>query len=830
MKHRYTILQYCKKLFLVSIALLSLHFTAFAQTGNSTSGINETYAIIDANGTTQFFDLFATTTNPDFQGYNFGSFSCSSTFILKGGQNKVYKCSGGDITSCDIFYRVTKSGQTPGAFSSVNIGFFSEFNNGCGGKDQTWETGTSTTNILAGLNAGSYELEVYSRSASPNPSGGYWYASNNGANYKATFTVTGPSISAFGNQPLCAGQSGTIIFTASSGATVTNNGSLATSPITNLNGGTYVLTATDAGGCTAVTSVGILNIPPAINMNALALNPNCGGDPGSIAYSLSGGTGTLNLDFYGITNPASPITGLTPFTYLLSVTDANGCTASTTVTITEPPLLTINMTTTDAICNGANGTILGGIGGGTGALSLSVNNAPYTTNYPAGTYSVLVTDASSCTTIQEVTITEPPAIQVTGSVSQHVSCFGGSDGVAIISALDGQSPYTGIGTFNSLLANSYTYSVSDANGCTGSTVLAITQPIPLSLTLTASSSALVVGQSLSLTATAGDVSSFVISGPNQTSQNSSSAAYSYNASFSNMALANAGIYTVSAISTNGCTASSTLAVAVSNPNAILLQAKVILGGCYNPTSGLMNDTLRQLGLLPTTEPYSAAPYNTKFVAVNGNVGAMVGASVFAASGPNAIVDWVWVELRSEANSQTIVATKAALVQRDGDIVEASDGVSPLSFMLAPGNYFVSVGHRNHLSIMHSTATAFSSAAAIVDFTNTSTTLFTKSPPLHNPAPLSGASAIIAGKRTLIPGNCSLSGINKSYIHYGTLPISDRQALFIATGGYALSGVSYSIFDVNLNGIVSYNGINSDRVVIQKSCASSAALVVNEQLP
>ena len=80
------------------------------------------------------------------------------------------------------------------------------------------------------------------------------------------------------------------------------------------------------------------------------------------------------------------------------------------------------------------------------------------------------------------------------------------------------------------------------------------------------------------------------------------------------------------------------------------------------TAGLMNDNLRTLGLIPTTSPYPDA--------------ATANASVFAITGNNAIVDWVWVEVRASNDNVRLINGKSAFVQRDGDVV-GLDGVSDL---------------------------------------------------------------------------------------------------------------------------------------------------------
>lgn len=85
----------------------------------------------------------------------------------------------------------------------------------------------------------------------------------------------------------------------------------------------------------------------------------------------------------------------------------------------------------------------------------------------------------------------------------------------------------------------------------------------------------------------------------------------------------------------------------------------------------MNDDLRFDGLLPLAQPYTTAPFNYSGTET-------ISLSVFAASDPdNAIVDWVLIELRDEVDPTLIVGRRAALVQRDGDVVDV-DGTSSVA--------------------------------------------------------------------------------------------------------------------------------------------------------
>ncbi|MEL6274596.1 MAG: BspA family leucine-rich repeat surface protein, partial [Bacteroidota bacterium] len=147
-----------------------------------------------------------------------------------------------------------------------------------------------------------------------------------------------------------------------------------------------------------------------------------------------------------------------------------------------------------------------------------------------------------------------------------------------------------------------------------------------------------------------------------------------------------------------------------------LNVKVFLQGPYNTATGLHNDGLRSNNLIPNTEPYTAL---SGFTHVNGG-GETVDPAVLAITGNDAIVDWVFVELR-DANDPTVVLdNRSALLQRDGDIVEVTSGTDPLIFTgVTPGAYYVAVRHRNHLGIRTPAALSLSTSATSYDFTTNS---------------------------------------------------------------------------------------------------------------
>ena len=157
--------------------------------GQSTIGIYESYVVLNINNSLNntWFDLGANTSNQDFQGANLGNFEPGvGSLILKGGQNKTFKCNGGDVTGGNLQYRVYFiSNNSPGNFNSIALGWASNNAGGCGG-NQTWQSIANSINILSGLAAGDYYLEVYN-DATGNPA--TVFANNGGSNFIATFRV-----------------------------------------------------------------------------------------------------------------------------------------------------------------------------------------------------------------------------------------------------------------------------------------------------------------------------------------------------------------------------------------------------------------------------------------------------------------------------------------------------------------------------------------------------------------------------------------------------------------------------------------------------------------
>lgn len=270
-----------------------------------------------------------------------------------------------------------------------------------------------------------------------------------------------------------------------------------------------------------------------------------------------------------------------------------------------------------------------------------------------------------------------------------------------------------------------------------------------------------------------------------------------------------GDYQVIAINSVGCTADAVQSVTV-NP-LLKVSAKALLDGPYVLALQMMHDSLRTLGLIPATEPYTGLGY-----AHVGGGGETVTPAALEIAGSNAIVDWVVLELRSGSDPAQVLQTRCGLIQRDGDIV-GKDGVSPLGFSLPEGSYYVAIRHRNHLGAMTSGAVFLSSTATVVDFTSVSTATYGTAARKTN-----------GNLMTLWSGNTLWDNVLKY-----TGPSNDRDPVLVRIGGVVPTNTiaGYYSDDVNLDGVVKYTGSGNDRDAILVNIGGTVPTQVRtEQLP
>ncbi|MBI4947364.1 MAG: T9SS type A sorting domain-containing protein [Bacteroidetes bacterium] len=356
-----------------------------------------------------------------------------------------------------------------------------------------WSTGpVQTTATATGLSAGSYTLAVIDAATQT---------------ITATLTITEPttltaSVSASTNV-LCYGNSTGDATASGSGGTTPYaylwNSAPAqnTATATGLIAGDYVATVTDANGCIATNSVTITEPAAALTATVTAsTNVLCRGlNTGDATASGSGGTGTLTYSWN--TSPVqntATAAGLAAGNYIVTVTDANSCATTASVTITQPAsAVSASLTSlVNVLCRGNSTGSLGvTASGGTGTLTYLWNDAgaqttATATGLAAGSYTATVTDANGCAKLVTATITQPATV-VTASVtaSANVNCNGGNNGSATASGSGGTgaisyswntTPAQNTATATGLIAGDYIATATDANGCASTASVTITEP------------------------------------------------------------------------------------------------------------------------------------------------------------------------------------------------------------------------------------------------------------------------------------------------------------------------------------------------------------------
>lgn len=268
--------------------------------------------------------------------------------------------------------------------------------------------------------------------------------------------------------------------------------------ITGLCAGTYTVIVTDGSGCIDSTQVNVLE-PDSIGIATTATGVSCFGDCDGVAMATpTGGTAPYT---YQWNDPLSQTTAeadsLCPGTYIVLVTDSNGCFNTASVIITEPLELALTDSVINVSCGGECDGVAGVIPfGGTPGYTYAWNDpnnstTQFVTNLCAGIYSVVVTDANGCSDSITVTITEPP--QLFGPVTQtDVSCGGQCDGSLTVLPSGGTPPYAinwtpgnfTTPTIADLCAGEYILTLTDTNGCSVVDTFNITEPPVLSSSIT----------------------------------------------------------------------------------------------------------------------------------------------------------------------------------------------------------------------------------------------------------------------------------------------------------------------------------------------------------
>jgi gliding motility-associated-like protein len=404
-----------------------------------------------------------------------------------------YTCTVKDALGCTTTKSVTLTdpsaiaittvSSVPAACNQLNGSATISATGGKGGTyTYSWSPSGGSAPTASGLGAGSYSITVSDSAGCTKTSGvnitnagGPVATANPATNVTCFGSCNGAaSVSAAGGSgPL------TYSWSPSGGSTAAASG---------LCAGTYTCSVRDTNNCLATQSFTITQ-PAVLAIAPSQINVACAsGSSGSATANVNGGTGAGTYTYSwapsGGTGPVA--SGLTAGTYTCAVTDANGCPASQTYTITEPPVLTATGGSTNSTCGLNNGVVYTTASGGTGTYtyswSPSAGTADTLKGLGAGTYSCMVTDSNGCSQKAVVILSNsgnPPVAVITPS-SSTTFCQG--DSVHLMATGGGTYSWSTGATTAQITATSagnYTVTVTNACGISTASSTVVIKPLPV---------------------------------------------------------------------------------------------------------------------------------------------------------------------------------------------------------------------------------------------------------------------------------------------------------------------------------------------------------------
>lgn len=546
----------------------------------------------------------ATSGTPPFQYvWSNGQTTVAATNLTAG----VYTVSVADATGCTRIESITISepAEITVQFNVLNVACNST-NNGSATATPSqgvspfvyeWSTNANgqTTQTATGLTAGTYTVTITDDDGCEAID-----VVTVGQNAAITLNVTGT------NTTCNSGQNGTATANANGGTPPlqytwsSNANGQTTQTATGLTAGTYTVSVTDITGCLQTQSI-VITEPAAISVQFNVSNVACNSaNNGSATATPSQGTSPYTYEWNNgqMTQTA---TGLSAATYIVTITDSNGCEAIDNVVVAQNASITLGVSGTNTTCNsGQDGTATATANGGTPPLQYTWSDGQSTTmatGLAAGTYTVSVTDITGCIETQSVIVGEPSAINVQFNVS-NVACNSTNNGSATATPAQGSSPYSynwdaGANgqmtqTATGLAAGTYTVTITDDDGCQAIDNVTVAQNAAITLNVTGTNTTCNSGQNGAATANAngGTPPLQYTWTPNANGQTTQT-----------ITGLSAGTYTVSVTDITGCL--QTQSVTITEPDAISVQFNVSNVGCSSTNNGTATATPSQ-----GTSPYT----------------------------------------------------------------------------------------------------------------------------------------------------------------------------------------------------------------------------------
>ncbi len=277
---------------------------------------------------------------------------------------------------------------------------------------------------------------------------------------------------------------------------------ITTALVKTLSSGEHTMTVTDANGCLSTSTVNVSENIASLGVIVKQVGQiNCNGQStGSLRTDISGGKGPYTYTWSDGQSTASA-ENLKAGSYTVTVTDVVGTKFTATSSIPEPQPVSVTITTdAPASTNGSDGKASAKATGGTGAFQYTWSNGELTNKalkLPAGTHILTVTDAAGCSNTTIITISENIlALQVSIEQSGTIKCNGSSDGALNAIVKGGKEPYnfswsngTAVAISEKLKAGSYSVTVTDVIGTKFTATSVVTEPQPITVTLTTDAAA-----------------------------------------------------------------------------------------------------------------------------------------------------------------------------------------------------------------------------------------------------------------------------------------------------------------------------------------------------